>query len=535
MKKETDFNINQVPNTKNQPLFPELADSQFHFTLDNKNDKIKYFGSSSVVYKISDGKNNWALKYFTTSLLNRWEYLKKVQDKLNSLQKDWIIPFSIADQQDIKLDPQNEHIHPGHVILMPWINGTTLHNLVEQYSISGNKKGLLQLLTSFVDLVKKHATENFSHGDLSPENIMVTEEGKMILIDHDSFMFGEWTETAGQGYWSSSYQHPYRHPLKPDIKADDFAQLLHTICLKALFSQPGLYKTYNSTKGLLFTIDDFKSPEDSAIIKEMLNIKDTHLTRLINLLITHLQKNTTAIPGLIQYLSENNALEINSDLKSEEKNIIVEKEINELVENKLESDRLIHSLNQVVAKEIAMKEKIKTENKRLKEELSKAKNWLSMQKHSNKIKIAALSALAIVSVAALSIIAFSTDKPKYGKTTIPSVTNTVVNSTDNNTAPIKKESRKNIPTIESKNDKIQLAKETDTSSAILQGNDQPEIVDVESILKEIEEMLNDSAFKDKNNNQATAKSNSKTTKKKPIDKPIKKNKKEDVVFRQTGF
>jgi|GEM_PF-5886759 len=289
--------------TTAQPLpFCELKNRGFRLVYNEKKEPVNFFGTSSVVFKITDGSRFYALKCFTTELFNRWGYLKNVQTMLQSLQKGWIAPFELYENElYIENSEQQQQFYP--IVLMPWIEGDRLSDLVRLYcsgkSLHGNLKNLSD---SLILLANKHLGQLFSHGDISPENIIVTPSGKMMLIDHDSFTFEGWNSTAGQGGWSYPYQHPSRNLRKPDLDADHFSFLVLATSLKALELNPALFRQYNSSRGLLFTIDDYRYPERSNLIKEIENIDDPYLLRLLKLLLDQLNKKSTSIPGLLNYL-----------------------------------------------------------------------------------------------------------------------------------------------------------------------------------------------------------------------------------------
>jgi hypothetical protein len=132
---------------------------------------------------------------------------------------------------------------------------------------------------------------------------MVLPEGKMILIDHDSFTFEGWKLSAGQGGWNFACQHPYRNPRTPDLFADHFSFLLLATTLKAIELNPGLYDQFTSSRGLLFNVDDYKYPEDSLLFNQLKKITDPYFRGILQLLLTSLKKNTTEVPELLYYLN----------------------------------------------------------------------------------------------------------------------------------------------------------------------------------------------------------------------------------------
>lgn len=307
-----------------KPVFSrDLLNKDLSVVNNDKNEPIKYFGSSSVVFKLAEGDRYYALKCFTTELFGRWDYLQKVQQILSKNENTWIVPFEIYENE-LELENDLNQTCTCSVLLMPWIEGERLLDKIKLYCSQQNTASIRELTKSFIEFAVNQIGQPFSHGDITPENIIVTPSGKMLLIDHDTFTFKDWENKPGRGGWSFPYHHPNKSRCEPNIDEDQFSFLLLTICLKALEHNPLLFERFNSSKGLLFNIDDFKTPRESAIVREIEKIKDPVLQNLLKLLIIRLHKNSIDIPELKSYL-------IGSDLRRQEK--MLEPEWRILTEN----------------------------------------------------------------------------------------------------------------------------------------------------------------------------------------------------------
>jgi hypothetical protein len=289
----------------------------------DKNEPLSWFGSSSVVFKLTDGKNNYALKCFVTELNGRWPFLEIVKEKLDEIKNDGIVSFEIF-KDALAVEDEKKTLHNSSIILMPWIEGERLQDRVSFYCKNSNAEGLRKLSSSFFDLAVNQLGRPYSHGDINPANIIVKPDCKMILIDHDTFGFADTINGMGVASWSLGYQHPYRHPNYVDLDVDDFPFLLIALSLKALELDPGLFHRFNTSKGLLFTVDDFKRPWDSKLIAELEKTEDPFLKCLLNVLQLSLVNPNIHIPDLLKYLS--------GDISIEEQN-----ELNEAVQKQNES------------------------------------------------------------------------------------------------------------------------------------------------------------------------------------------------------
>jgi len=281
-----------------------------------KNDKnlpVCFSGSSSVVFKLTDGEKDFAFKCFITELQGRWPFLEMVKQKLEEIKNNRIVSFGIFKDALAVEDDQNA-LCMKSVILMPWIEGETLQERVRLYCTNNNAEGIRKLWLSFIDLAVSQQGQPYSHGDINPANIMVKPDGKMILVDHDTFRFEDTINRPGLAGWGLGYQHPLRHPDHVDIHVDDFPFLLIAISLKALEHDPGLFHRFNTSRGMLFTIDDLKRPWNSKAFAEIGKTDDPYLKRLMHVLQLSLLKPTVEIPGLVQYLSGNISIEQQNEL-----------------------------------------------------------------------------------------------------------------------------------------------------------------------------------------------------------------------------
>lgn len=309
MSNYTVHNYKKALTTPGSLPFRELKHRNLCAVYNEKNEPVRFFGTSSVVFKITDGSQCYALKCYTTDLFNRWEYLRQVHKSLTSLWPGWVVPFEIHDNE-LEVEDENHQVQSCSIILMPWIEGERLSDLIRLYSSQLNlHRKLSELFTSFISLVHQQLAQPFSHGDISPENIIVSPCGKMTLVDHDHFVFEGWGDSAGRGQWSLAYQHPQRNPANSENGADHFSFLVLALSLKALELDPSLFQQHNSRNGLLLTLVDYKYPHHSRVISDIRKLDDPYLQKLLNLLLSRLSLTDISIPGLLNYLDESQPLE----------------------------------------------------------------------------------------------------------------------------------------------------------------------------------------------------------------------------------
>jgi eukaryotic-like serine/threonine-protein kinase len=321
-------------------------------------------GKNSFVFKASIDGEIVACKCYTSNKYSQLNDLKKVADFINQHQFDWMIPFSV-NSKPLKIIKENGTYFDSAILLMPWVEGETLELYIKTLCKDQDAAGIHKLFLSFVKFANKVHASDVSHGNITPANIMITEKGNLILINHNTFSYNEETAPLGQFGWTPAYQHPSRKISRPEIHADHFSILILAISLKALSLEPELYQIYNSSNGLLFTVADFRNIAESEIFKALSKIEDKHLQKMLYLLKVIIGNNCGEIPQLEKYLNWNDNAGATSILQMEIETLKV---AHQNIENK------IQEIQQGAAREQLLQEKLKTDNKRLKGDVLKHTN-----------------------------------------------------------------------------------------------------------------------------------------------------------------
>ncbi|MFK0249507.1 hypothetical protein ACIQUM_32825 [Amycolatopsis azurea] len=160
------------------------------------------------------------------------------------------------------------------IVRMPWVTGTRLNYWIEDnlYSASALEK---------VQRAIASATENMrqagiSHGDLQHGNILVESAGTIRLVDYDGMFLPEIRPLGTIESGHRNYQHPERVE-SYDSSLDIFSAFTIDLALDALKLNKGLWSKFNNDENILFTSDDFASPDSSdllALLEQMSPLAD---------------------------------------------------------------------------------------------------------------------------------------------------------------------------------------------------------------------------------------------------------------------
>ena len=97
----------------------------------------------------------------------------------------------------------------------------------------------------------------FAHGDLKPDNILVREDGTLVLVDYDGMYVPAMKGQKARELGSPDFRHPLRTEDDFDEHIDDFSIASIALALKAIALKPVLWNEFGGNDRLLFSENDF--------------------------------------------------------------------------------------------------------------------------------------------------------------------------------------------------------------------------------------------------------------------------------------
>jgi len=215
---------------------------------------VKYTGGFCIVFPYMVNGKKYAVRCWHAYLEGAEERTRIIAKALHQLNLPYFVGFEYVNNGIIT--PQG--LQP--IVVMDWVNAKPLKKYIAEHL--GDSSCINTLAKAFADMVKDLHTHNISHGDLQHGNIMVKDDGSLVLVDYDSMYVPElqgWTdEISGL----AGYQHPARWKNKKlTPKADYFSELAIYTSLKALAELPDLWNDLDmeDTDTMLFSAEDIKS------------------------------------------------------------------------------------------------------------------------------------------------------------------------------------------------------------------------------------------------------------------------------------
>ena len=239
---------------------------------DSNNNLMIYSGGSSTVFPIEILSNTYALRCWIKDVGDAETRYKEISDYLKRCRLPYFVGFKYVPEGILV----NGIKYP--ITRMEWAAGSTLCDFIEH-----NLQDARYLKTAAVEFQKMVAalhTHQISHGDLQDGNILLERDGadvKIRLIDYDSLfvplLHGQ-PDSLILGL--PEYQHPQRIAGGGDTseKVDYFSELVIYLSLLSLAEKPSLWSQFGdqTEKGLLFTVEDFKNPDQSDVFQELENL-----------------------------------------------------------------------------------------------------------------------------------------------------------------------------------------------------------------------------------------------------------------------
>lgn len=231
-----------------------------------KNGKtLRYAGGFCVVFPfiLSSGKKV-AVRCWTANVPDADKRSQIIAQRLRDSNLPYFVGFNYIERgiaTSLGLFP---------VVIMDWVDAYPLKEYLKRHIREGSS--LQNLAFEFYNMVINLHKLGFSHGDLQHGNIMVSESGKIFLVDYDSMFVPGLEGVSDDIKGLAGYQHPGRNKNKElSPKSDYFSELVIYTSILALSKIPSLWTELNieNSETLIISPDDIDMPHNSNIIRRL--------------------------------------------------------------------------------------------------------------------------------------------------------------------------------------------------------------------------------------------------------------------------
>ena len=245
-------------------------------------------GNFAVVFKMEDVRDGklYAVKCFTKEQEGRAEAYRQITEELKDVSSPYLTSVRYLDKElFVDTDQTNETEFP--VLLMDWVEGKTLDKYLRENL--DDKYALEMLAYRFSKLAQWLISQPFAHGDLKPDNILVREDGSLVLVDYDGMYVPAMKGQKARELGSPDFRHPLRTEDDFDEHIDDFPIVSILLSLKAISVNPQLLEKYGATDRLLFSKNDYIVIKASGLLNKCACFSDlpyysSTIKKLINYL-----------------------------------------------------------------------------------------------------------------------------------------------------------------------------------------------------------------------------------------------------------
>ena len=246
-------------------------------------------GNFAVVFKMEDTETGkfYALKCFTKEQEGRAEAYLQIADALKDVDSPYLVSLRYLDKE-LFVDTEQTSETEFPVLLMDWVEGKTLDKYLRE---NLDDKYVLEMLAyRFSQLAQWLIPQPFAHGDLKPDNILVREEGTLVLVDYDGMYVPAMKGQKARELGSPDFRHPQRTEDDFNEHIDVFPLVSIILSLKAISINSHLLDEYGAADRLLLSVNDYLCISGSKLLKELYPSSDSELNLLISIFTIVLEK-----------------------------------------------------------------------------------------------------------------------------------------------------------------------------------------------------------------------------------------------------
>ena len=274
--------------------------------LDEDGEPVMTSGNFAVVFKMRDEQTGklHAVKCFLKEQEGRAEAYRMIAEELEFVSSTFLTPIKYLDKE-LFVDSKNSDETEFPVLLMDWVEGQTLDKYIQKYvyryqraenldETTESQEKAVELLANgyeldniayqFSCLAIWLLQQPFAHGDLKPDNIIVKEDGRLVLVDYDGMYVPAMKGQKARELGSPDFRHPLRNENDFDEHIDDFPLSSILLSLLAIANEPSLLEKYGGDGRLLLSERDYRNIAESEVLDALRPLMaDKNLTTYLSL------------------------------------------------------------------------------------------------------------------------------------------------------------------------------------------------------------------------------------------------------------
>jgi len=284
--------------------------------LDDHGEPYRSSGAFAVVFKMQDKSTGkyYALKCFTEEQEGRADAYRQIADELDMVDSPYITSVKYMEKE-LFVDSQCEE-DEFPVLLMDWVEGETMETYIA--ANYHNQSAMSMLCYRFGKMAAWLRSQSFAHGDVKPDNIIISPDGSLTLVDYDGMFVSSMKGSKSPTVGTKDFCHPLRTMDDFDETIDDFSLASIALSLKAISMKPTLLDIYGASDRLLFSENDYRNPSNSKVISALQGLMcDKDFCTLYSLFMLALARKELSACSFRLFIGEKPILSvINEDLST---------------------------------------------------------------------------------------------------------------------------------------------------------------------------------------------------------------------------
>lgn len=247
---------------------------------------------ASVFPMTSASGHKYAIKCFTRRVSHQLQRYELISARLSARKPWWATDFQYIPA-GIQVDAADFPI-----LRMNWVNGVTLTHWISQHT--DRPADITKLAHRFDEMIHDLSASGMAHGDLQAGNLLVTDEGRLHLVDYDGMYVPGLDGLPPDEVGHPDYQSPSRSQSDYGPAMDRFSAWLISLSLKMLAAAPELWDQLNPAQDeyLLLNRHDLVDLNSSPRLSELCLHQNTEVRRLAEIAQQILSLPLAVIPAL---------------------------------------------------------------------------------------------------------------------------------------------------------------------------------------------------------------------------------------------
>ena len=228
--------------------------------------QVMYSGGFCVVFPFITATKKYAVRCWHTNINEIRSRTKLISDAISASHLPYFVGFEYVPNGIQTVQGAQD------IVVMDWVDAKTMKKYIADNI--HNPAIIKALANSFKAMVKDLHSHHMAHGDLQHGNILVKDDGGIILVDYDSMYVPALSGYSDDIKGLPGYQHPSRAKnLYVNEKIDYFSEIIIYTSLLAISIFPNLWHELNldDTETLIFSTEDFSSKGNSKIFRILEN------------------------------------------------------------------------------------------------------------------------------------------------------------------------------------------------------------------------------------------------------------------------